>query len=255
MKDSTIWDNRWVRRLIAVIFWLAVWAVAAAVLPLLLFAGPVRTAQSLFALLFQGMFWLSLLHTLGKILLGFVLAFALGGAFAVLGQRLPLVRVLIEPAVQMMKSVPVACFVVVALIWVQSAWISVLTAFFVVFPLVYINLQQGFAQTDQKMLEMARVFRLSGSKRLRAVWLPSVLPYLLSACRVAVGMALKAGIAGEIIGLPRQSIGEQLYLSKLYLDTAGLFAWSIAIIVLSLALEKLLVRLAAAVERRQGRIP
>ena len=58
---------------------------------------------------------------------------------------------------------------------------------------------------------MAQLFHLTPAKRLRAVWLPACLPYLLSACRVSVGMALKAGVAGEIIGLPRWSIGEQLY--------------------------------------------
>ena len=99
---------------------------------------------------------------------------------------------------------------------------------------------------------MARLFHLTPAKRLRAVWLPACLPYLLSACRVSVGMALKAGVAGEIIGLPRQSIGEQLYLSKLYLNTADLFAWSLVIILLSLALERLLVSALAAVQRKWG---
>ena len=166
--------------------------------------------------------------------------------------RSPFVRILIEPAVQIMKSVPVACFVVVALIWIRSAWISVLTAFFAVFPAVYINLDEGLRSVSGKMLEMARLFRLSGGRRIRAVYLPAVMPYLLSACRVSVGMALKAGVAGEIIGLPRWSIGEQLYLSKLYLNTADLFAWSFVIIVLSVALEKLLVCFVSRMQRKWG---
>ncbi len=159
---------------------------------------------------------------------------------------------LLGPLIQVMKSLPVACFIVVALIWVRSEWISVLTAFFVVFPAVYINLGEGLQQTDQGMLEMAQLFHLTPAKRLRAVWLPACLPYLLSACRVSVGMALKAGVAGEIIGLPRWSIGEQLYLSKLYLNTADLFAWSLVIILLSLALERLLVFALATVQRKWG---
>ena len=95
-------------------------------------------------------------------------------------------------------------------------------------------------------------FELSGGQKRRAVYLPAVMPYLLSACRVSVGMALKAGVAGEIIGLPRWSIGEQLYLSKLYLNTADLFAWSFVIIVLSVALEKLLVCFVSRMQRKWG---
>lgn len=252
MKASTIWDKKWLRRLLAALFWLAVWQIAALSLPKLLFAGPAQTVQSLLFMLRKADFWLSILFSVSKIAGGFILAFALGCLLAVLAHRIALARMLLEPAVQVMKSVPVACFVVVALIWVRSAWISALTAFFVVFPAVYINLQQGLQNTDEKMLEMVQVFRLTAGKRLRAVWLPAVLPYLLSACRVSVGMALKAGVAGEIIGLPRWSIGEQLYLSKLYLNTADLFAWSLTILALSLVLEKLLVRAASSLEKKWG---
>lgn len=252
MKASTIWDKRWVRRLTAAVFWLAVWQAVSLPLPDLLFAGPVQTVQSLFSMLMEGDFWLSIAHSLGKIAAGFLLAFVLGCLLAALAYRFPFVRILIEPAVQIMKSVPVACFVVVALIWIRSAWISVLTAFFVVFPAVYINLYEGLRSVDPKMLEMAQMFRLSGGQKRRAVYLPAVMPYLLSACRVSVGMALKAGVAGEIIGLPRWSIGEQLYLSKLYLNTADLFAWSFVIIVLSIALEKLLVCFVSRMQRKWG---
>ncbi|MDO5142455.1 MAG: ABC transporter permease subunit [Eubacteriales bacterium] len=245
-------DKRWLRRTIAAAFWLAVWQGVSLALPRLLFASPVETALRLVSLLGEGGFWLSIAHSLGKIALGALLAAVLGALLAVAVYRSDLMRLLIEPAVQIMKSVPVACFVVVALIWVRSAWISVLTSFFVVFPVVYIQLRTGLYNVDEKMREMARAFRLRRRQRLQAVYLPSVMPQLLAACRIAVGMALKAGVAGEIIGLPRQSIGEQLYLSKLYLDTAGLFAWSIAIIVLSLALERLLVRLVGGLQQKWG---
>ncbi|BFL40042.1 ABC transporter permease subunit [Agathobaculum sp. NSJ-28] len=252
MKVSTIWAKRWFRIGVTALFWLAVWQAAAVLLPKLLFAGPVPTVRSLLSLLRNSEFWFSIAHSLGKIASGFLLAFSTGCLLAIACRRMPVLRMLLGPLIQVMKSLPVACFIVVALIWVRSEWISVLTAFFVVFPAVYINLGEGLQQTDQGMLEMAQLFHLTPAKRLRAVWLPACLPYLLSACRVSVGMALKAGVAGEIIGLPRWSIGEQLYLSKLYLNTADLFAWSLVIILLSLALERLLVFALATVQRKWG---
>ena len=252
MKVSTIWAKRWFRIGVTALFWLAVWQAAAVLLPKLLFAGPVPTVRSPLSLLRNSEFWFSIAHSLGKIASGFLLAFSTGCLLAIACRRMPVLRMLLGPLIQVMKSLPVACFIVVALIWVRSEWISVLTAFFVVFPAVYINLGEGLQQTDQGMLEMAQLFHLTPAKRLRAVWLPACLPYLLSACRVSVGMALKAGVAGEIIGLPRWSIGEQLYLSKLYLNTADLFAWSLVIILLSLALERLLVFALATVQRKWG---
>ena len=56
-------------------------------------------------------------------------------------------------------------------------------------------------------------------------------------------MSWKAGIAAEVIGTPLRSIGEQMYLSKVYMATAELFAWTMTVILLSTVLEKLLLRL------------
>ena len=41
-------------------------------------------------------------------------------------------------------------------------------------------------------------------------------------------MAFKSGIAAEVIGVPDFSIGANLYEAKIYLDTASLFAWTLA---------------------------
>ena len=52
-------------------------------------------------------------------------------------------------------------------------------------------------------------------------------------------MGFKSGIAAEVIGVPDGSIGEGLYLAKIYLSTAELFAWTFMIIVVSTLFEKL----------------
>ena len=67
--------------------------------------------------------------------------------------------------------------------------------------------------------------------------MPSVIPYILSACSVATGMAWKSGIAAEIIGLAKNSIGNELYKTKIYLMIPELFAWTIVIVLLSVLFE------------------
>lgn len=230
-------------RLTVVLFWTAVWSILAAFLPDFLFAGPLETIQSLFRNGTTLEFWLSIGQSLFKIGIGFLTAFLLGSCLAVCGHCVRVIGLILEPAIQIMKTVPVACFIVVALIWMSSANISILVAFFVVFPMVYINLRQGLNQVNHDLIEMAQVFHVSKIKKLRALYFPEVMPYLLSSCQVGIGMAWKAGVAGEIIGLPDWSIGEQLYRAKLYLNADDLFAWTIVIIVISLICEKMLLRL------------
>ncbi len=228
-------------RLAAAAFWLLLWSALASQLPGVLFAGPVRTAKSLLALLGTAECWRSVAGTLGQIAAGFLLAFAAGLVFGALCYRSRWLRALLSPAVQGMKSVPVACFVIVALIWVPSQQIAVLLSAFVVFPLTYQSVLSGLSAVDPGLLEMAQVFRMPFSRRLRFLYIPQLAPFVLSSCRVSVGMCWKAGIAGEIIGLPRFSVGEQLYLAKLYLNMGDLFAWTLLIVAVSMGTERLVL--------------
>ena len=111
-------------------------------------------------------------------------------------------------------------------------------AFLVVVPMVYVSTLSGLEHTDKKLLEMARVFRMPMWKRIHYIYVPALLPYIVNGCRTALGMSWKSGVAAEVIGIPEGSIGEQLYYSKLYLDTAGLFAWTFVIIVINALFER-----------------
>lgn len=65
--------------------------------------------------------------------------------------------------------------------------------------------------------------------------------YLLAGISTACGIAWKAGVAAEVIGTPNGSIGQQIFLSKVYLDTDDLLAWTVVLVVISVIFEKLVV--------------
>lgn len=251
LKITSFLSRFRVRKAAAALFWLALWQLLSLRLPEVLFAGPVRTARSLLALLGTADCWRALVGTLGQIAAGFVLAFAAGLLLGAVCWRFGWMQSLAAPAVQLMKCVPVACFVIVALIWVPSSRIAVLLSAFVVFPLTYQSMFSGLSSVDRELLEMARVFRMPFLRRVRCLYIPQLAPFVLSGCRVSVGMCWKAGIAGEIIGLPDHSVGEQLYLAKLYLNMGDLFAWTLLVIAVSLLTERLVLW---AVDRFSARL-
>lgn len=84
-----------------------------------------------------------------------------------------------------------------------------------VLPVLYSAVRTGIGSADRQLLEMAQVFRLPLGRRLRAVWLPAVLPAFRQGCSVALGICWKSGVAAEVIGLPDGSIGDALYRAKL----------------------------------------
>lgn len=238
------WKNdktaRFLQRAGAVLFALALWQTAAMLVgqPMLL-ASPVEAVKRLAELMTEKDFWKTAGYSLGRIALGFVCGLALGSAAAFAAARWTVFEILLRPFVVSMKSIPVASFIIVCLIWLSGSRLSSFIAFLMVFPVIYGNVLQGLKSTARDMIEMAEVFRLSPFRKLLYVQLPSVKPYLLSACSAAMGLAWKAGIAAEVIGIPTGSIGEKLYMAKVYFDTADLFAWTILIVLLSRCFEKL----------------
>lgn len=240
------------RRAAVWLFWIALWQTAAVLVDnAIIFVGPLDMLRALGEQLVLPGFWLTIGHSFGKISLGFLGAFASGLVLGSLAYRFPLFGELLEPFMSLIRSIPVASFVILALIWIGSNNLSVFISYTVVLPIIYVNTIAGLASTDPGLLEMARVFRMPGMKKLRCIYVPALFPYLISSCKTALGMSWKSGIAAEVIGIPGSSIGEQLYYSKLYLDTAGLFAWTFVIVVVSALFEQLFLFLLKRFWRRQ----
>ena len=152
--------------------------------------------------------------------------------------RFPLFEILFRPWATMIKSIPVASFIIICLIWMSSSRLSIFISFLMVLPIVYTNVLQSIRSADRQLLEAVSIFRLSWPKRALYLWLPQLKPYLLSACTVSLGISWKAGIAAEIIGIPAGSIGRMFYDAKVYFNTVDLFAWTVIVVVISVLFEK-----------------
>ena len=234
----------------AVIFWLLIWEIAARWVddPIFL-ASPLQALGRLCQLIPQAEFWQSVLFSVGHILLGFALSAVLGIALAALSYRFRPVRELLSPVTAAVKAVPVASFVILVLLWLPSRQLSIVISLLIGFPVIYANVLTGLDSTDPRLIEMARVFRVPFWKQLRAIYLYEVLPFLRTGLSVAIGLCWKSGVAAEVIGVPRGSIGEKLYQSKIYLETADLFCWTLVIVLLSIGCEKLLKLLLSQLEK------
>ena len=225
-------------------FWLAVWEAASLAVDLeFLLPSPQRVAQRLAALAGEAEFWAAAGGSMARVLAGFLLALAAGLLCAALAFRFSPFAALLQPLLNMIKSTPVASFILLALVWIPSPGVPVFTSFLMVFPLVFGNVLSGMQNTDPQLLEMGRMFGFSSAAMLRHIILPAAAPYLIAACTAGLGLAWKAGVAAEVLANTRLSLGGQIYSSKIYMETPNLFAWTAVVIVLSVALEKIVLRL------------
>ena len=142
-----------------------------------------------------------------------------------------------------MQATPVASFAILVLIWVDRNYVPALICGMMGLPIVWSSVSSGIRVTDPQLLEMAKVYRLPRLHTLRRIWIPSVMPFFRTACSSALGLGWKAGIAAEVLTVPKHSIGRMISEGKLYLMIEELFAWTLTVIVLSLVLQKIMLRL------------
>ena len=240
----------------AVVFWLLAWQGGSMALSAayphghLLLASPVSALLRLGELAVTANFWRTVFTSASHIFGGFLLSCLLGVLLAAGAARFRLLRELLSPLVAVVKAVPVVSFIILALVWLRAEMLPLVIAALMVFPPVYLNVLAGIENADRQLLEMAKVFRVPFSRRLRGIYLPAVLPYFRSAASLGLGLCWKSGVAAEVIGLPALSVGEALYNAKVYFLTPDLFAWTAVIVAVSVGFEKLFLAAVAAVERR-----
>ena len=235
------------------LFWLLVWQLAAMVLDNdILLVGPFEMMRVLISMMREGAFYLAVGSSLLRIGSGFLLAACAGIIFGAAASFHPFISSLLMPPVALMKSIPVASFVILAIIWLGGTQnLSMFVSFVVVFPMVYLSTISGIGSTDRKLLEMADIFRVSRYRKWYYIYFPALLPYLLNCFRTALAMAWKSGVAAELIGQPRGTIGGNLYQAKIFLDTPALFAWTFTIIVVSFLFEKIVLKLIEGILMRR----
>ncbi|MBP5282720.1 MAG: ATP-binding cassette domain-containing protein [Lachnospiraceae bacterium] len=237
--------KKFIRRSAIVLLWLFVWQCAGLLVKNpFLFATPFGTLKSLWASLGTAGFWQVVGMTLLRICTGFTLGLFLGILMAALCKTVPVLEEVFTPVIALIKTVPVVCFVVLFLIWWGHSFLSVVISFLMVFQAIYFSTLEGLKAVGRNMTEMAETFRLPFMTKLLCIYRPALRPFLSGSIKTSLGLAWKAGVAAEVIGLPEYSIGEKLYLSKISLDTEGIFAWTVVVCLLSFIFEKLVLWLA-----------
>lgn len=233
-----------------ILIWLLLWQLSAVIIGSeFLFPSPASVLKRLFELSCEASFWKAALFSLGRISLGCAAGIAFG---TLLGAATAFSKTLYEflsPLLITVKTTPVASFIILLLVWIKRSGIPVVIAFLMVVPIMWANVAQAIAAADKKLLEAAKIFRFSRLKTFKAVYLPAVLPAFAAGCSTAIGFSWKAGIAAEVLAIPPNSVGYNLYYAKINLEYADLFAWTAAVILMSFLLERAAVWLLGRLPR------
>ena len=224
-----------------ILFWVGLWALGACLVGReLVLPSPLAVVRTLAGLMATAGFWRSALYSLGRVLWGFLLGSALGMVLGGLTAAFGWCDRLLSPALRAVRTVPVVSFILLLYFWLPTGRVPTAVAALMALPVVWRSARQGIAAADPQLLELGEHYRLGLWKKIRLIYIPAAMPALAAGWETALGLAWKSGIAAEVLCRPKWAAGSQLQISKAYLDSPGLFAWTVVIVAVSLGLEGLL---------------
>ena len=229
--------------LFAAVFWIGVWQAVSMIYDMdFVLPSPARTLEVFFEKVLEYTFWSAVGFSVTRIMTGFLLSAILGIVLSLLSIRVKLTGVLFDPFCSVVRAVPVASFIILVLVMFSSEYVSVIISLLMGFPVIYSTLRRGIEATPRELIEAADVFSLGFFGRLKYIYIPHLVPYISSALSVACGLCFKSGIAAEVIGYPRGSVGEAMYLSKIGFNMPELLSYTAVIVVVSVLIEKAIER-------------
>ena len=199
--------------------------------------SPGQTMQSLIEIAGRERFAMHISRTLARSFQSFGLSVALALILGVLSGFFRWVNHFMVPILALLRSVPTMAVIILALIWLSSDTAPVLIGLIVVFPILYESVRRGMMNVDSRLIEMANLYAVNKVDIVKDIYMPTIYMYLSSVMGSSLGLTLKTVIAGEVLGQPRFSIGASLQLEKLFLNTGGVFAWIVIVVILASLLE------------------
>jgi NitT/TauT family transport system permease protein len=211
---------------------LIVWQYASAAVgaPIIL-PDPETTLKKFIELIADEAFRRSVGISAFRVFAGFSLSVAAGMLIGVPAGIESAVRSAFGPVLAIIRTTPIMSVILIALLWFETGTVPVFSAFLIGFPVVVQNVIAGIRQTDTRLIEMGSAYGFTARRMLTAVYIPSVVPYLVSGAQTALGLTWKVVVAAEVLSLPRHGIGAKMQYAQMSLETAEVFAWTAVAII------------------------
>lgn len=177
--------------------------------------------------------------TTNRLVIALTISIVIGSFIGILIGWFRKLRIIFSPMIGIMQSVPPISWIVLAIIWFGlDGKASVFMVVVSTLPMMMINLIEGIANIDQKLIEMGQLFKFSKVKILRSIIIPSIMPYFKSALQIVIGHGWKVIVMGEVL-TTSNGIGGELTNARLNIETEYIFAWTSIIVALFFITNKL----------------
>lgn len=171
-------------------------------------------------------------HTLTRLFVSLGVAFILGVVLGLLGGLNKKLDLLIRPVVTVVRTLPVASIIIVLLIWFGYQKAPYVITILVIMPVIYESVVNGLNSIDNDYHDVISVYYGFDIRLIKMVYLPLISPFILTSVIQSLGLGIKVLVMAEMLSQTRNSIGYIIYLERLNIEIARLFAWTIVLILI-----------------------
>ncbi|WP_353094138.1 ABC transporter permease subunit [Tissierella praeacuta] len=172
-------------------------------------------------------------YSLLRSFIGFIISLSLAVIIGILSGISKIIYNLMIPIINFLSSVPTMAIIILTLIWLNNEFAPMFVGFIMVFPILYETVLKGILNIDKDIITMAQIYKVDKKTIIKDIYIPSIFISLSNIFSSALGINLKMVIAGEALSQPKYAIGSNLQLQKIYLNTSGVFAWIIIILIIA----------------------
>lgn len=202
--------------------------------------------DSLFQVTMPTLIW----NSLERIVVGFVVAFAIALPVGLLMGAFKMARDLGNPLVEMLRPIPPIAWVPFFLLAFRSFWGPVAVVFVGAFFPILLNVIFGVRSVDKVVIDAARTLGAKRTQLFTKVIIPSVIPHLMTGVKVGLGVAWMCIVAAELVPLQGSGLGNYIWT---WADIGGQFDKVFAGMIMIGILSVLTTGVAELLERRVNR--
>lgn len=233
-------SKRAVQAVVSLVGLAAIWQIASLFFPPFLFPPVTAIAKYVWEILTSWEMFLDVLMTSGRIFGGLMGAFVVGGILALLLYASRTIENYISPILTFLQGIPALSWVVIAIIWFHGVEFRI---FFIMLmttlPAFTFQILGAIRSMSKDLYEMVLSFRPRRMQLFRMLYLPTLIPDIITAWRVNLGNAARVVVVAELVGATG-GVGYQLLRQQQLFDMAGALAWTLQLVLFVLVMQQIL---------------
>jgi NitT/TauT family transport system permease protein len=138
------------------------------------------------------------------------------------------------------NSLPSLIIIILVIIWSDIKFVPLAVSITIVVPIFYNNILSGIDSISKDIADICKVYKISNFNVIKKVYIPGLFFYITPTLGTLISINLKIILASEILSQKSNTIGGEIFINKMYLNTSNIFAWTIIVFLINIGISKII---------------